>query len=62
MFDRQGNFLPYPTEEALIAILNSDMLDPQLSNTAKQHMVVDAVSHGWNDALELMFSMGFSTV
>ena len=60
MFDRQGKILSYPTEEALIAILTGDRLDPHLSHTAKQHMVVDAASHGWNDAMDLMFSMGFS--
>ena len=60
MFDRQGNFLSYSTEEALIAILNSDMLDPQLPHTVKQRTVVDAASHGWNDVLDLLFSMGYS--
>ena len=61
MFDRHGNALRYPTEEAMIALLRGDQLDlDNMRSIFKQAMMVDAASHGWNDAIDVMMELGFS--
>ena len=56
MFDRNGSFIRYTTEEEMMAVLTGDRLDPSLDAIFRQAMVVDAASHGWNDALKLMLN------
>ena len=61
MFDRHGNALSYPTEEAMLNILRGDQLDLEnMRSIFKQAMMVDAASHGWNDAIDVMMDLGFS--
>ena len=61
MFDRHGNTLSYPTEEAMLTILRGDQLDLEnMRSIFKQAMMVDAASHGWNDAIDVMMDLGFS--
>ena len=61
MFDRHGNALSYPTEEAMLNILRSGQLDLEnMRSIFKQAMMVDAASHGWNDAIDVMMDLGFS--
>ena len=61
MFDRNGAFIKYDTEEELLAVLQGDRLKPDLSEIFEQAMVVDAASHGWHFALDYMLQeMGYS--
>eukprot|EP00966_Prymnesium_polylepis_P012175 279623-Prymnesium_polylepis.1 len=54
MFDRNGTLLVYPTEAELLALLQGDQVDPNLSECFYTAMLVDAASHGWNKAIEYM--------
>lgn len=61
MFDRHGKRLCYDTEEAMIAILEGHDIDlNNMPSMFKQATMVDAASHGWNRAIDLMMDMGFS--
>ena len=61
MFDRNGAFIKYDTEEEMLAVLKGDRLKPDLSEIFEQAMVVDAASHGWHTALDYMLQeMGCS--
>ena len=61
MFDRDGDFIKYETEEEMLAVLQGDRLNPDLRPWFQQTMVVDAACHGWNAALDYMLTeMGYS--
>ena len=40
-----------------MAVLMGDRIDPNLGEIFRQAMVVDAASHGWNEALKLMLNV-----
>ena len=44
----------YTTEEELMAVLQGDRLNPDLAECFENAMVVDAASHGWNNAIRYM--------
>ena len=54
MFDRNGTLLVYPTEAELLALLQGDQVNPNLSKCFYTAMLVDAASHGWNKVIEYM--------
>lgn len=65
MFDSNGNHILVTSEEEMLAVLRGEKgdLDFDMSKDVKAMVLVDAASHGWNEAITYMIkTMGFSPV